>query len=126
MYAHMTASHAGAPTVLVTDDTYTAHEPLLGTARYVGGSLIVIAYRTPPWMPTGAGPVIYRTHDDSPYWSQVWSLPQALHDFITTQPAGTKGVVSSRRVEVTDPSIAVPGGTIVIARGPGFDSWVGY
>lgn len=112
----------GAPTVRVSDGTYTADEPVLGVGRYADGSIIVVAYRDPPWTPT-AGEAIYRTRGNGTDWNMVWACPRALSDFITTKPPGTTGRASNRRIEVLDHT-AIPNARIVISREG--DNWVGY
>lgn len=112
----------GTPTVTVTDTTYTADEPILGVGRYRDGSLILVAYRTPPWSPTTAGEIVYRTHPTKPGWHCVWACPGALTNFITANPPGTTGKASNRRIEVLDHT-AIPA-AITISRE--WDTWLHY
>lgn len=122
MAPYTSAPPPGTPTVRVTDHTYTADEPILGVGRYRDGSLILVAYRTPPWSPTTAGEIVYRTHPARTGWYGVWACPRALTDFITTNPPTTTGKASNRRIEVLDHA-AIPD-AITISRER--DTWLHY
>lgn len=99
-------------------------EPVIAAARYADGSKFLLTQRTAPAVPNLVLPTAYRTFRGDDRWQMVWSLPDALWEFITTQPVGSAGKVSNRQVRVVDVADVAPDGVIEIwASG---DTWVGY
>lgn len=131
MTTPQTQAKHGMDLVLINDGPrfgydYQGFEEVRGLARYADDSLILLTHRgtyaNDPAAPFSA-PVAYRTFLDNPDgpWQVIDVLPDALHAFITTQPAGATGTVSDRHVEVLDYTTTLTGNTIDIERGAHLD-----